>query len=175
MSEKPLPEGLLEARAEMLRVWADLGPAWGVNRTMSQIHALLMLTHDPMNTDDVMGELGISRGNAHKNITELLRWGLLRRVDVESDLKTYFEGEKDVWKVIQIITKERKRKELEPVLEVLDDCLERTRGLRDVNSKAFRKQVTELKQFADLADGVMDRVSRKRSGMIMSWALKLLK
>lgn len=159
----------------MLRVWADLGPAWGVNRTMSQIHALMMLSADPMNTDDVMEELGISRGNAHKNVTELLAWGLLKRVDVKGDLKTYFEGEKDVWKVIQIITRERKRKELQPVLEVLDDCLEHTKGLRDVQSKAFREQVGELKQFADMADGVMDRVGRKRSGLIMSWAMKLLK
>lgn len=175
MAQKGTPKKLQQARSELLRVWADLGPAWGVSRTMSQLHALMMTTDGPMNTDEVMGELGISRGNAHKNVTELLEWGLLKRVQVPGELKVYFEGEKDVWKVVQIITRERKRKELQPVLEVLDSCLEETRGLRDKQSMAFRKQVKELKEFADVASGVMDRVESKRSGTIFSWAMKLLK
>ncbi len=175
MSGKKIPAKLIEAREELLRVWADLGPSWGVSRTMSQIHAMLMIASEPHNTDEVMEQLSISRGNAHKNLMELLEWGLVKRVQIQGDLKAYFVGEKDVWKVIQIITRERKRKELQPVLEVLVGCLETTRGLRDAESKAFRAQVAELKNFAETADGVMEKIGRQRSGRIMAWAMRLLK
>lgn len=175
MAGKRRPKKLDEARAELLRVWADLGPAWGVNRTMSQIHALMMVTRDPMNTDEIMADLDISRGNAHKNVKELLAWGLLKRVPIKGELKVYFVAEKDVWKVVQIITRERKRKELQPVLDVLDDCLARTSGLRDAESRAFRAQVSDLKEFADMADGVMERVEHRSSGVILRWVMKLLK
>ena len=88
--------------------------------------------------------------------------------------KEYFEAEKDVWRVVQLITRERKRKELQPVLDTLDNCLERTQGLRDPDSKAFRKQIRELQNFADLADRVMERIASKRSGIILPWILKFL-
>ncbi len=175
MVPKTRPKKLEQAREELLRVWADLGPAWGVNRTMSQVHALLMISREAMNTDQIMAELDISRGNGHKNIKELLEWGLLKRVPVKGELKAYFVAEKDVWKVVQIITRERKRKELQPMFEVLEECLHGTKGLRDAESKAFRAQLAELQEFAQLADGVMDRVGRKSSKFILPWALTLLK
>jgi DNA-binding transcriptional regulator GbsR (MarR family) len=174
MANKRKPKALVGARKEFLDQWATLGPAWGVNRTMSQIHALLMIQDEPMNTDQIMEALAVSRGNAHANLKELLTWGLLKSVKIPGDRKEYFEAEKDVWRVVQLITRERKRKELQPVLDTLDTCLERTQGLRDPDSKAFRKQIRELKKFADLADRVMERIASKRSGIILPWILKFL-
>ncbi len=174
MASKRTPAALTQARQEFLDRWADLGPAWGVNRTMSQIHALLMIQDEPLNTDQIMAELSTSRGNAHANIKELLAWGLLKRVKFPGDRKEYFEAEKDVWRVAQLITRERKRKELQPVLDTLDRCLEQTKGLKDPRCKAFRKQVTELQKFADLADRVMERIATRRSGVILPWIIKLL-
>jgi len=175
MPPKPIPAALDAARQEFLDAWARLGPAWGVSRTMSQIHALLMVADEPMNTDEIMAALSISRGNAHKNIKDLAAWGLLKETRITGERKDYFAAEKDVWKVIQIITRERKRKELQPVLDTLESCLEGTRGLRDAESKAFRKQIGELKEFAELADSVMERVAKGRSRTIVSWAMKLLR
>ena len=174
MAIKRNPKALDEARKEFLDQWATLGPAWGVNRTMSQIHALLMIQDQPRNTDEIMEELGVSRGNAHANLKELLTWGLLKSVKLPGDRKEYFEAEKDVWRVAQLITRERKRKELQPVLDTLESCLDKTRGLKDAQSKAFRKQIKELKEFADLADRVMERIANKRSGIILPWILKFL-
>ena len=168
------PKALLKARKEFLDRWATLGPAWGVNRTMSRIHALLMIQDEPMNTDEIMAELGVSRGNAHANLKELLTWGLLKSIKVPGDRKEYFEAEKDVWRVVQIITRERKRKELQPVLDTLDGCLDKTTGLRDARSKAFRKQLRELRKFADLADRVMERIASRKSGIILPWILRFL-
>ncbi len=175
MPSKSPPPALEAARHEFLDAWARLGPAWGVSRTMSQIHALLMVADEPLNTDEIMAALAISRGNAHKNIKELCAWGLLKETRVAGERKDYFVAEKDVWKVVQIITRERKRKELSPVLDTLESCLEGTRGLRDRESKAFRKQLKDLQELAELADSVMERVASKRSGTIVSWAMRLLR
>ncbi len=174
MASRRRPKALLEARKEFLDQWAMLGPAWGVNRTMSQIHALLMIQDEPMNTDQIMAELATSRGNAHANLKELLTWGLLKSVKIPGDRKEYFEAEKDVWRVVQLITRERKRKELQPVLDTLKDCLEKTRGLKDPASKAFRKQIKEILELADLADRVMERIANRKAGIILPWLLKLL-
>ncbi len=174
MATKRKPKALVDARKEFLNQWATLGPAWGVNRTMSQIHALLMIQDEPMNTDQIMEALSVSRGNAHANLKELLTWGLLKIVKIPGDRKEYFEAEKDVWRVVQLITRERKRKELQPVLDTLDNCLDKTQGLRDPDSLAFRKQIRELQKFADLADRVMERITSKKSGVILPWILKFL-
>ena len=174
MASKRSPRVLVEARQDFLDQWATLGPAWGVNRTMSQIHALLMIQNEPLNTDEIMAELGVSRGNAHANLKELLTWGLLKSIKVPGDRKEYFEAEKDVWRVVQLITRERKRKELQPVLDTLGDCLEKTKGLKDAESKAFRKQIRELQKFAQLGDRVMERISSRKSGFILPWIAKFL-
>ena len=166
---------LESARAEFLTQWGSLGPAWGVSRTMSQIHALLLVSRSSMNTDEVMEELGISRGSAHTNIKELCAWGLLRRAPRKGERKEYFEAEKDVWRVVQIITRERKRKELQPVLETLETCLAETRGLRDADAKAFRKQLAELQDFAQLADRVMEQVGIRKSSVMLPWLMRFLK
>jgi len=169
------PPKLEAARRELLDAWAALGPAWGVSPTMSQVHAFCMVAEGNLNTDEIMAGLSISRGNAHKSIKELVTWGLLRPTRVPGDRKEYFVVEKDIWKVIQIITRERKRKELQPVLEVLERCMETTKGMRDSQTKAFRKQLGEMQEFAHLADSVMEKVGSKRSGTVVTWALRFLK
>lgn len=169
------PKKLAAARADFLAQWGALGPAWGVSRTMSQIHALLMVSPDPQNTDEIMAALAISRGNAHANIKELCDWGLLRKVTRRGDRKDYYEAEKDVWRVVQCITRARKRKELEPVLATLDACLEQTRGLKDAESRAFRKQLMELQRFTKLGDRVMERIARGASSRILPWVTRFLK
>jgi len=169
------PRKLAAARAEFLAQWGALGPAWGVSRTMSQIHALLMVSPEPQNTDEIMAALQVSRGNAHANIKELCAWGLLRKVTRPGDRKDYYEAEKDVWRVVQCITRARKRKELEPVLETLTTCLDKTRGLKDAESKAFRKQLRELQRFTELGDKLMERVTRGPSSRILPWVVRFLK
>ena len=175
MAQKKRSASLAQAKDEFVAAWGGLGSAWGVNRTMSQIHALLMVSLDPMNTDQIMEELSISRGNAHSNIKELVRWGLLHSVAVKGDRKEYFEAEKDVWKVVCAITRERKRKELEPVLSTLERCLEETKGLRGLEAEEFRTRLGELQRFAVLGDRVMERVGRQKSGAILSWIARFMK
>src|SRR3954463_12947336 len=118
------------ARDEFVTQWGAIGSAWGINRTMAQIHALLIITPRALSTDEVMDELKISRGNAHTNLRELVGWGLVRSVVRKGERKEYFEAEKEVWKMFCIVMRERRRRELLPALEVIQNCTERTRNLK---------------------------------------------
>src|SRR5215813_11492699 len=106
---------LAEAKAQFIQTWGSLGAQWGINRTMAQIHALLMIMPDPLSAEDIMTELNISRGNTNMNVRELINWGLVERVILPGERKEFFSAEKDIWKVMKQIVKERKKRELEPL------------------------------------------------------------
>lgn len=108
-----------EARQQLIQTWGQLSSHWGINRTMGQIHALLMVSPDPMTTDQIISELGISRGNVSMNLRSLIEWGIVHKVYVTGDRKEYFASEKDVWKMTLQIARERKRRELDPVIQSL--------------------------------------------------------
>ncbi len=169
------PRALEEAQAEFLARWGEFGPAWGVSRTMSRIHALLMVSPDSLNTDEIMAALDVSRGSAHGNLQELCDWGLVRRLGLPGTRKDHFEAEKDVWRVVQLIARQRRRKEVEPVLDVLGDCLDRTKGLKTAEAKAFRHQIAELLRFAQLGDRVLEKTSRLRSASLLTWIARFLR
>ncbi len=168
-------DALKSVKDEFVAYWGSLGSAWGINRTMAQIHALLMVSLIPLSTDEIMEELGISRGNAHSNIKELVGWGLIRSVIRKGERKEFFEGEKDVWKIFSTIARERSRREIKPVLEILTECQSQSEGIEGVEAKAFFEQMTELKDFMQLVDETVEKVvSSEREGM-MKFALSLLK
>jgi len=173
MSENP-DEILVAARDEFIAHWGTMGSAWGINRTMAQIHALLMTSERPLTTDEVMAELEISRGNAHQNLRELIDWGLVRTVFRKGERKEYFESEKDVWKMFCTIARARKRREIEPVGAVLRSCEEKTRALKGEKAVAFHRQVKALGEFVGLAESMMERVSRSEQCVLMPMALKFL-
>ena len=163
------------ARDEFVTQWGAIGSAWGINRTMAQIHALLLITTGPLTTDGVMDELKISRGNAHMNLRELAGWGLVRSVIRKGERKEYFEAEKDVWKMFCIIVRERKRREIRPAINVLKDCIDRADGLKSPEAAAFTKQTKALCEFMEMADGVLSKIVRSEQSSIVPWALKFLK
>ena len=167
-------ETLKTARDEFVAQWGGLGTQWGINRTMAQIHALLMTAPEALTTDEVMEELQISRGNAHSNLKELIAWGLIRVVIKRGERKEYFEAEKDVWKIFTIVARERKRREIDPALEVLQRCAEVSRGLKSHEGKAFHQQMHELEEFVGFASTMSDRVASMKHGFALQMAAKFL-
>ena len=163
------------ARDEFVTQWGVMGSSWGINRTMAQIHALLMITPRALTTDEVMEELKISRGNAHMNLRELVGWGLVRSVIRKGERKEYFEAEKDVWKMFCIIVRERKRREIRPAINVLKDCLDRAEDLKSPEALAFTSQTKALCEFMEMADGVLSKIARSEQSTVVPWALKFLK
>ena len=166
---------LNEARQQFISSWGAFGTNWGINRTMAQIHALLLITPDPLTQDDIMEELNISRGNTNMNIRELINWGLVERVLLTGERKEYFTAEKDIWKVVKQIVKERKKRELEPMLKLLDQ-LEAVEGdKRDRNVKTFVDTVSSIKKLGRQADKTLDVMIRAEESWFIGGIMKIFK
>lgn len=168
------PDRFTEAKNEFIAQWGALGTHWGINRTMAQIHALLIISPKIMCTDEVMDELKISRGNAHSNLKELVNWGLLRMVIVKGERRDFYEAEKDVWQIFTIIARERKRREIDPALNLLKRCAEESKGIEGKEAEAFHKQMTQLEEFVSFASKMSDRISSMKHGFAMQLATKIL-
>src|SRR5437588_5159554 len=113
---------LRTAQDLFIRRWGEMGQTWGINRTMAEIHAFLYITAQPQCTDDVMERLNISRGNASMSLRALCDWGIIRRMHKRGERREYFESLSDVWEMFSIIAAERKRREMDPVLETIKQC-----------------------------------------------------
>src|SRR6186713_758782 len=129
-----------EAKEELIQAWGNLGSSWGLNKTMAQIHALLMISPKPLSTEEIMEELSISRGNANMNIRALLDWGIIYRINVPGERKEYFKSEKDVWALARQVVKERRKRELEPILKTLKNVSELSNDGTE-ETKEFKKVV----------------------------------
>ena len=164
---------LAEIREEFVAQWGVMGIQWGINRTMAQIHAFLMISAEPMSTDEVMEALEISRGNAHTNLKDLVGWGLIRIVTKKGERKEFFEAEKGVWEMFRRITVERKRREIDPALAVLQRCKAESEGMEGRDAVAFHEQMKELEEFVSFASKMGDRVAAIQHGKAMQLAFRL--
>lgn len=166
---------LTEAKQQFISSWGAFGTHWGINRTMAQIHALLLVTPDPLNQDDIMEQLNISRGNTNMNIRELIDWGLVDRVLLTGERKEYFSAEKDIWKVVKQIVKERKKRELEPMLKLLDQLQEVEGDKKDKEIKAFVDTVTSIKRLGKQADKTLDAMIKAEESWFVGNLISLFK
>ncbi|HZJ61587.1 MAG TPA: MarR family transcriptional regulator [Chitinophagaceae bacterium] len=166
---------LTEAKQQFISSWGAFGTHWGINRTMAQIHALLLVSADPMTQDDIMEELNISRGNTNMNIRELINWGLVERVILPGERKEFFSAEKDIWKVMKQIVKERKKRELDPMLKLLDQ-LEGVEGdKKDKSIKTFVETVSGIKRLGKQADKTLDVMIRAEENWFVGSLVKFFK
>lgn len=168
------PDTLALSRDEFISQWGAIGGSWGINRTMAQVHALLVTSEKALTTDEVMAALKISRGNAHQNLKELVGWGLVRNIIRKGERREYYEAEKDVWRIFCIVVRERKRREIEPALRALRTCEEKTRSLRGEQAVTFNRQIKALLELLAQMDAVMDRMSKSEQSTVMPLLLKLL-
>ncbi len=121
-TKSPINQQLRTVQDLFIRRWGEMGQTWGINRTMAEIHALLYICGVPLCTDDVMERLNISRGNASMSLRALCDWGIIRRMHKRGERREYFESLNDVWEMFSIIAAERKRREMDPVLETIKQC-----------------------------------------------------
>ncbi len=164
---------LAEARKQFVAAWGSFGSNWGINRTMAQIHALLLVTSRPMGADEIMQELTISRGNANMNIRELINWGLVERVVVSGERREFFSAEKDIWKVARIIVRERKKRELEPMMRFLE-TVSQVEGT-DADVVTFEKTIGDIRRFALQADQAMETMLKADENWLVGTLLKLMR
>jgi len=162
-----------DGKSNFIEAWGDLGINWGISKTMGQIHALLLISPKALCADEIMEELDISRGNANMNIRSLVDWGLFQKVEVKGDRKDYFVAVKDFWDIFQKIIIERKKKELDPMIALIEN-ISHVNGVCN-ESKEFCKVVTELKLFSAKADKALTNMTSSRTNWLIDSYLKMVR
>jgi len=165
---------LSEAKEKYIQTWGTFATSWGINRTMAQVHALLLANGKPLSTDEVMELLEISRGNANMNLRALMDWGIVKKEFVKGDRKEYFIAEKDVWFLFKQITKERRKREIEPVVSFLEGL----KNIEDNNSdeaKEFIKLMDDFSNVTNKINNIMDLAIKSDDHWLVGKITNLLK
>ncbi len=165
---------LSEAKEKYIQTWGTFATNWGINRTMAQVHALLLASGKPLSTDEVMEQLEISRGNANMNLRALIDWGIVRKEFIKGDRKEYFVAEKDVWYLFKQIIKERRKREIEPVISFLEEL----RNIEDNDSeeaKEFIKLMDDFSSVTGKINNIMDLAIKSDDHWLVGKITNLLK
>tara|TARA_B100001063_G_C16506252_1_gene424512 strand:- start:14 stop:511 length:498 start_codon:yes stop_codon:yes gene_type:complete len=160
---------LEQAKSEFIASWGIIGSSWGINKAMAQIHALLLLSHESLCADDVMAALKISRGSVNMNIRALIEWGIVEKELRIGERKEYFKAEKDILELARLITVERRKREIEPMLKVLNK-IQNLDAKKTVEEKEFKKVTSELLDFTKKANGLMEKFTKSDK----NWFYKLI-
>lgn len=163
-----------DAKEKLIQAWGNLGYSWGLNKVMAQIHALLMVSPKPLSTEEIMKELNISRGNANMNIRALIDWNIISRVNVAGERREYFKSEKDIWTLAREVAKERRKRELEPILKTLREVAAVENDGTE-QTKEFKKITKELKGFAEKSDNLLETFIKSEESWFWNTVLKMLK
>ncbi len=170
---------LTDAKNMLVRRWGEMGGYWGISRTMAEIHALLFVTKEPLCTDDIMARLHVSRGNASMNLRALVDWGLIQRAHKLGDRKEYFVADTDVWHMFETITRERRRREVEPIVATIDRCITSAEATADGDAgeagekREFVRRLKELRDFLTTMGALFELVLQYGSGGMTQFAKML--
>ena len=174
----PPADSLGRSKEAFISHWGEMGSSWGVPRSMAEIHALLFIEGRALCVDEIMNRLQVSRGNVSTTLRQLADWGIVTKVRLRGDRKDHFEAEQDVWTLLSLIVRARKRRELEPLLAALDDA--RAIASEDAESsddpRAARQHLARLKSMQDALKR-LDRLSDRfigRGGKGLDVAVRLL-
>ncbi len=163
-----------EGKSKFIQAWGTLGSAWGINKAMGQIHALLLISEEPLSTEDIMEALKISRGNANMNIRGLIDWGIVQKIYKPGERKEYFSAGTDILELARQVSRERRRREIEPVMRVLEEVQDVSEG--EASELAHFKAVTkDLGEFTRQVDGALDKFSRSDKNWFFQVLMKMMR
>src|SRR3989441_11245807 len=145
--------------------WGEMGTRWGINRTVAQVHALLFLSPRPVPADEIAETLAVARSNVSTSLRELQGWRIVRVVHVLGDRRDHFESIKDVWEIFRIVSEERKRREIDPTLRVLAECVHEVKS--DAQGDAYsRERLESMLEFLTAMTGLFEEVIRMPTGAL---------
>lgn len=176
---------LADAKLKFINAWGTFGTNWGINRTMAQVHALLLVSAQSLSADDIMETLQISRGNANMNIRALIDIGLVYKSLKAGERREFFVAEKDMTRVVRQIILHRKKKELEPILQVLEEVKQITavetaaenpekEAHAAEETQAFVQTVDDIQLFAQKADKLLEALVTADPEWLMSSFMKMM-
>lgn len=139
--------------------WGEMGTKWGINRTVAQVHALLYLAPKPLPADAIATTLSVARSNVSTSLRELQGWGIVRVVHVLGDRRDHFETLKDVWEIFRIVAEERKKREIDPTMRVLAECVKEAKAEPDRDAQTAERLESML-EFLTAMSGLFDEILR---------------
>ncbi|HSA91942.1 MAG TPA: MarR family transcriptional regulator [Terriglobales bacterium] len=139
--------------------WGEMGTRWGINRTVAQVHALLWVSPRPLHAEEITEALSVSRSNVSTSLRELQAWGIVRVVHVLGDRRDHFETMKDVWEMFQVIVDERKRREIDPTVQILRECVTEAEAAGSGEAHA-RKRLSDMLDFCETITNWYDTLRR---------------
>ena len=139
--------------------WGEMGTRWGINRTVAQIHALLMISDRPLRADQIADSLSVARSNVSTSLRELQNWGIVRLVHRAGDRRDHFESMQDVFEMFRVIARERKKREVDPTVRVLREFIEGSAG-RKAGERATRERLQELLAFFELGTAIYEQFEK---------------
>ena len=153
MAENDSRSTLRRAQDQFILEWGRMSSSWGINRTMAQIHALLFVTGEALEVNEIMARLQISRGNASMNLRELMDWGVVRRFRQPGDRKDTYVSETDPFQMFVRIVKERKRREIDPTTDAIREVIAKLpESDPDAGVIDLRRRLSGLLEIFDLVD-----------------------
>ncbi len=170
-SRKEAAGRLAEVERQFVDLWRTMSSLWGVSPTMAEIHGLLYITGAALSMDDIMARLGISRGNVSMNLSKLVEWGLVRRVHRRGDRRDYYESLSDVWEMFTLVAAQRKRREIDPVLNTLRRCRDQLSpealgaAAEETPAKERARRINDLYSFLATVDGLAQRFFESQRGL----------
>lgn len=166
---------LAEAKLKFIETWGKLGSEWGINRTMAQVHALLLVSPDALTTEEVMEQLKISRGNANMTLRDLIGWGLIEKQHRAGERKEYFYAQKDTWEIARKVAEERKKRELDPVLKVLGELSAIEGDMKDPAFKTFKTSVSDMHKLTKNINRTLDTMLKADENWFWGSIFKIFK
>lgn len=163
-----------EAKNKFVQTWGALGSQWGINKTMAQIHALLMIAPEPLSMEDIMEELQISRGNASMNLRALMDWGIIYKEYKPGERREFFTSEKDLDELAVKIAQERSKREIKPALKVLKEVSSGTTE-KTAEAKHFTEQTAKLYDFVLKADNMLEKSIEYKDNWLGRLVIKIMK
>lgn len=153
---------LSDVQRQYVLHWGEMGTRWGINRTVAQIHALLFLSPKPLPADEIAETLNVARSNVSTSIRELESWGIVRPVHVLGERREHYESMKDVWEMFRLIVEQRKRREVDPTLQLLRGCLAQL-GAGSGTDVYTRERLASMAEFFETATAAYSEVSQVSS------------
>lgn len=145
-SHSSRPSPLSPVQQKFILHWGEMGTRWGINRTVAQVHALLYMSPRPLHADEIVETLGVARSNVSTSLKELQGWGIVKRVHVIGDKRDHFDSLKDVWEMFRIVMDERKKREFDPTMKMLQECIEEAHADK-ATDEYTEQRLRELHQF----------------------------
>ena len=149
--------------------WGEMGTRWGINRTVAQVHALLFLSPKPLHAEEIANTLTVARSNVSNSLRELQGWGIVRIAHVLGDRRDHFESVKDVWEIFRIVAEERKRREIDPTLRVLQECVSELKRA-GAGSAYTRQRLEEMLEFLTTSSGLFEELVHMPAGTLKGMA-----